>query len=169
MMYTALIGIHIFACVFLIAVVLLQTGKGADMGAVFGGGSSETVFGSSGAGNFLTKLTTGIAILFMLTSLVMTYGLARQTSQSLFDDVPAPAAPQTDGAEEATDAAPAVDVEEGQAEDTQSAAPPLTETTPSEETSAAPAETEASLESPSSAAADSEEPQAEAPAETPSS
>ena len=87
MLYNVLIGIHVFACLFLIAVVLLQTGKGADMGAVFGGGSSETVFGSSGAGNFLTKLTTGIAILFMITSLVMTYGLARQTSQSLFDEV----------------------------------------------------------------------------------
>ena len=169
MMYTALIGIHIFACIFLIAVVLLQTGKGADMGAVFGGGSSETVFGSSGAGNFLTKLTTGIAILFMVTSLVMTYGLARQTSQSLFDDVPAPAAPQTEDAEGATDAAPAIDAEESQAEDIQSAAPPLTGTTPSEETSAAPAETEASLESSSPAVSDSEEPQAEAPVETPSS
>ncbi len=123
MMYTALIGLHVFACIFLITVVLLQTGKGADMGAVFGGGSSETVFGSSGAGNFLTKLTTGIAILFMLTSLVMTYGLARQTSQSLFDDVPAPAVPQ-----EATDEIPPADTEEGQVSDAQSAAPPLTGT-----------------------------------------
>ena len=86
------------------------------MGAVFGGGSSETVFGSSGAGNFLTKLTTGIAILFMLTSLVMTYGLARQTSQSLFDDVPAPAVPQ-----EATDGIPSADTAEGQVSDAQSA------------------------------------------------
>ena len=43
MLYNVLIGIHVFACLFLIAVVLLQTGKGADMGAVFGGGSSETV------------------------------------------------------------------------------------------------------------------------------
>ena len=87
MLYNVLIGIHVFACLFLIGVVLLQTGKGADMGAVFGGGSSDTVFGSSGAGNFLTKLTTGVAVLFMITSLVMTYGLARQTSQSLFDEV----------------------------------------------------------------------------------
>ena len=99
MLYNVLIGIHVFACLFLIAVVLLQTGKGADMGAVFGGGSSETVFGSSGAGNFLTKLTTGIAILFMITSLVMTYGLARQTSQSLFDEVDSssPASSNEDG------------------------------------------------------------------------
>ena len=50
--------IHVLSCLFLIVVVLLQTGKGADMGAVFGGGS-QTLFGSGGAGNFLTRLTTG--------------------------------------------------------------------------------------------------------------
>jgi preprotein translocase subunit SecG len=47
-------AIHVSLCLFLIAVVLLQTGKGADMGAVFGGGS-QTLFGSGGAGNFLTR------------------------------------------------------------------------------------------------------------------
>ncbi len=155
MMYTALIGLHVFACIFLIAVVLLQTGKGADMGAVFGGGSSETVFGSSGAGNFLTKLTTGIAILFMLTSLVMTYGLARQTSQSLFDDVPAPTVPQ-----EPAEGIPSAGTAEGQASDAQSVAPPLTETE---------AGTEATSESAAPAASASEEPQGDAPAATPSS
>ncbi len=156
MMYTALIGLHVFACIFLIAVVLLQTGKGADMGAVFGGGSSETVFGSSGAGNFLTKLTTGIAILFMLTSLVMTYGLARQTSQSLFDAVPAPTIPQ-----ETTDGLPAADTAEGQASDTQSVAPPLTETEAGTDTAL---ETEATSESTAPVVSESEEPQAEGPA-----
>ena len=160
MMYTALIGLHVFACIFLIAVVLLQTGKGADMGAVFGGGSSETVFGSSGAGNFLTKLTTGIAILFMLTSLVMTYGLARQTSQSLFDDVPAPTIPQ-----EATDGMPPADTEEGQVSDAQSVAPPLTETEAGADTERG---AEATSESAAPAVSESEEPQAEAPAATPS-
>ncbi len=162
MMYTALIGLHVFACIFLITVVLLQTGKGADMGAVFGGGSSETVFGSSGAGNFLTRLTTGIAILFMLTSLVMTYGLARQTSQSLFDDVPAPAVPQ-----EATDEIPPANIEEGQGQvsDAQSAAPPLTETEAGADTAL---EAEATSESAAPVASESEEPQAEAPAATPS-
>ncbi len=160
MMYTALIGLHVFACIFLIAVVLLQTGKGADMGAVFGGGSSETVFGSSGAGNFLTKLTTGIAILFMLTSLVMTYGLARQTSQSLFDDVPAPTIPQ-----EATDGMPPADTVEGQVSDAQSVAPPLTETEAGADTERG---AEATSESAAPAVSESEEPQAEAPAATPS-
>ena len=160
MMYTALIGLHVFACIFLIAVVLLQTGKGADMGAVFGGGSSETVFGSSGAGNFLTKLTTGIAILFMLTSLVMTYGLARQTSQSLFDDVPAPTIPQ-----EATNGMPPADTVEGQVSDAQSVAPPLTETEAGADTERG---AEATSESAAPVVSESEELQAEAPAVTPS-
>lgn len=64
--------VHVIACVILVLVVLLQAGKGADMGAVFGGASS-TIFGSSGAGNFLTRLTTGAAVVFMATSLGLTY------------------------------------------------------------------------------------------------
>ena len=71
-MYTILTILHILACVFLVMVVLLQTGKGADMGAVFGG-SSSTVFGSTGAGNFLTRLTTITTVIFMLTSISLTY------------------------------------------------------------------------------------------------
>ncbi len=65
--------VHVLTCGFLIAVVLLQHGKGADIGAAFGGGASNTVFGSRGAGNFLTKLTTGSVIVFMTTSLVLSY------------------------------------------------------------------------------------------------
>ena len=83
--------VHVVACLFLIIVVLLQTGKGADMGAVFGGGS-QTLFGSSGAGNFLTKLTTGTAIAFMLTSLILTWGANRSPSSNLLDRLPTPAA-----------------------------------------------------------------------------
>jgi preprotein translocase subunit SecG len=64
--------VHVIACIILVLVVLLQAGKGADMGAVFGGASS-TIFGSSGAGNFLTRLTTAAAIVFMTTSLALTY------------------------------------------------------------------------------------------------
>jgi len=79
--------VHVLACFFLILVVLLQTGKGADMGAVFGG-SSSTIFGSSGAGNFLTKLTTATAIIFMLTSVLLTYGSAQRQSATIFDDLP---------------------------------------------------------------------------------
>jgi len=98
MWYTIVTVVHVFACLFLAVVVLLQTGKGSDAGAVFGG-SSQTIFGSSGAGNFLTKLTTATAIIFMLTSLTLTYGAAKQTSKSLFDNAPssapAPAAPES--------------------------------------------------------------------------
>jgi preprotein translocase subunit SecG len=89
-MHAAITIVHILSCIFLILVVLLQTGKGADMGAVFGG-SSSTVFGSSGAGNFLTKLTTATAILFMVTSLGLTYFSARQNTSTVFDSAPAAA------------------------------------------------------------------------------
>jgi len=77
--------IHLIACVFLILVVLLQTGKGAEMGAVFGGGGSSTLFGASGAGNFLTKLTTGTAIVFFLTSLTLAYSSIARTRRTVFD------------------------------------------------------------------------------------
>ncbi len=77
--------VHIIVSIGLIIIVLLQTGKGAEMGAVFGGGSSSTIFGSSGAGNFLTRLTTGFAIIFMLTSLTLGYFSGKKTSSSVFD------------------------------------------------------------------------------------
>jgi preprotein translocase subunit SecG len=88
---TAVTILHILSCVFLVVVVLLQTGKGTDVNAVFGG-SSQTIFGSSGAGNFLTKLTTATAAVFMATSLFLTYGIAKQTSKSIFDEAPTPPA-----------------------------------------------------------------------------
>ena len=83
-MITLITIIHIFVSIGLILVVLLQTGKGADMGAVFGG-SSSTIFGSSGAGNFLTRLTTGMAIVFMITSLTLGYFSGKKPSSSVFD------------------------------------------------------------------------------------
>lgn len=91
--------IHVLACLILIVVVLLQAGKGANMGAAFGG-SSQTVFGSSGAGTFLGKMTATIAIIFMLTSLMLTYSAARKGS-SLMEGVKAPVSRQ------ATENAPA--------------------------------------------------------------
>ena len=91
-MATVITIVHVLACVFLVLVVLLQTGKGADMGAVFGG-SSSTIFGSSGAGNFLTRLTTVMAAVFMLTSLTLTYVGSRRVTATVFDSAPLPAAP----------------------------------------------------------------------------
>jgi len=69
-MTTLLLIIHIIVCLMLIAIVLLQSGKGAELGAAFGG-SSQTLFGSRGAATFLSKLTTIAAIVFMITSLTL--------------------------------------------------------------------------------------------------
>ena len=86
-----LIIIHIMVCIALIMIVLLQTGKGADMGAAFGGGSSQTLFGSTGASTFLSKATTGAAIIFMVTSLGLAYLSSHRTAgESVVSDSPAP-------------------------------------------------------------------------------
>ncbi len=69
-MYTLIIVIHVIVCLILIGVVLLQAGKGAEMGAAFGG-SSQTIFGSRGAATFLSKLTVAAAVIFMVTSLTL--------------------------------------------------------------------------------------------------
>ena len=82
--------LHIIVCIALIMIVLLQTGKGADMGAAFGGGSSQTLFGSTGASTFLSKATTVAAIVFMLTSLTLAYMSGRQPTSTIMENVPAP-------------------------------------------------------------------------------
>jgi preprotein translocase subunit SecG len=88
--------VHVLVCIGLILVVLLQTGKGAEVGAVFGG-SSATIFGSSGAGNFLSRLTTGMAIVFLITSLTLGYFAGRKPSETIFDNRPSPTAPSGTG------------------------------------------------------------------------
>ena len=75
-------------------IVLLQTGKGADMGAAFGGGSSQTLFGSTGASTFLSKATTAAAIVFMLTSLTLAYISGGKTIKSVVSDAPVPVTQQ---------------------------------------------------------------------------
>jgi preprotein translocase subunit SecG len=85
--------VHVIVCIVLILVVLLQAGKGANMGAVFGG-SSQTIFGSSGPGTFLGKMTTGVAIIFMLTSFSLSYTVSRKGT-SLMEGAAKPAAQQT--------------------------------------------------------------------------
>ncbi|MDD3847080.1 MAG: preprotein translocase subunit SecG [Syntrophorhabdaceae bacterium] len=72
--------IHVLIAIALILIVLLQTGRGSDMGAAFGGGSSQTLFGSSGSSGFMTKLTTIAAVVFMLTSLVLAYSYSHKGS-----------------------------------------------------------------------------------------
>ncbi len=83
-MITAVIAIHIIVCITMVIVVLLQQGKGADVGAVFGG-SSSTVFGTTGAGNLLTKVTWGCAVLFFSTSIFLAYMSTRRVTGSIFE------------------------------------------------------------------------------------
>ncbi len=82
--------VHVFVCVALIMIVLFQSGKGADMGAAFGGGSSQTLFGSTGASTFLSKATTVAAIIFMVTSLWLAYNSSHKRDSSIMKDTKAP-------------------------------------------------------------------------------
>jgi preprotein translocase subunit SecG len=92
-MSTVIVLIHVVVAIALILIVLLQTGRGSDIGASFGGGASQTLFGSTGASSFLSKITTAAAIVFMLTSLSLAYLSGRPPSSSIMSDVaPAPAA-----------------------------------------------------------------------------
>jgi preprotein translocase subunit SecG len=129
MISTILIAVHIIVCVALIMIVLLQTGKGADMGAAFGGGSSQTLFGSTGASTFLSKATTGAAIIFMFTSLALAYISSHRTADSIIQSTPAPVeqpAPGTPGESappESSAEAPSVPAAQGQAAPAESSAP----------------------------------------------
>jgi preprotein translocase subunit SecG len=91
-MVTAIIVLHVLVCIALVVVVLLQQGKGADIGAVFGG-SSQTVFGASGAGNMLTKATYALAAVFFSTSLFLAYNSTRRATGSIFNGRALPSAP----------------------------------------------------------------------------
>lgn len=84
-MLTAAIALHVTVCIALVVVVLLQRGKGAEVGAVFGG-SSQTVFGASGAGGALFRLTWTFAAIFFATSLYLAYSSTRRVTGSIFQD-----------------------------------------------------------------------------------
>jgi len=81
-MENVILVIHYLVCIFLIIVILLQAGKGADIGAAFGG-SSQTVFGSRGAATFLSKLTTVVAIVFLFTSISLASISRNKTKSSI--------------------------------------------------------------------------------------
>lgn len=96
-MQLILILLHVITCIALILIVLLQKGKGADMGAAFGG-SSQTVFGSAGATSFMHKITAIAAILFMITTMSLAYLFGRGATSSIMKGVTqtqVPAAEQT--------------------------------------------------------------------------
>jgi|SRR5690606_33407292 len=92
-MITFLIVLHVIICVLLCVAVLLQFGKGAEMGAIMGGGASQAVFSSSAKGNFMTKTTSVLAIAFMVNSIVLTTMKSREAKRSLFDNEAPVAAP----------------------------------------------------------------------------
>ena len=85
-MYTLAVVVHVLVCFLMIASILLQSGKGAEIGAAFGG-SSQTVFGSRGPGTFLSKVTIAAAIIFMLTSLGLAVLSKERTFSSTVIDV----------------------------------------------------------------------------------
>jgi len=96
MVYTLLTIVHVLVCLFLIVVVLLQSGKAADLAGAFGGMGSQTAFGPRGSATLLSKATTGSAILFMITSLSLSIMATRQTGvgSTILDKHPGPAAPK---------------------------------------------------------------------------
>ena len=71
MVYFLITTVHVLVCIILILVVLLQSGKGADLAGAFGGGATQTAFGSRGPASFLSKLTTAAAVVFMITSITL--------------------------------------------------------------------------------------------------
>lgn len=90
--------LHVTVCIALILIVLLQKGKGASIGAAFGG-SSQTVFGSTGATSFLHKVTVGAAVIFMITSLMLAFLFGRGATTSVMEGVEQPVAPVTQQSE----------------------------------------------------------------------
>jgi preprotein translocase subunit SecG len=93
-MLTALITlVHVVVCAVLIVVVLLQHGKSADIAATFGGMGSQTAFGPRGTATVFSRLTTWCAIIFMLTSMVLTYITSNRGSSSVMDKMESPAQP----------------------------------------------------------------------------
>jgi preprotein translocase subunit SecG len=94
-MTVLLIILHVVVSIALIAIVLLQSGKGAEMGASFGASGSQSVFGAGGGSTFMSKLTTGAAVIFMLTSLTLAYRSGHSGLSSIMAGKTAPkAAPQ---------------------------------------------------------------------------
>lgn len=87
-MYQLILMIHVLIAIVLIALVLIQHGKGADIGAAFGSGASNTLFGSQGTGSFLFKLTGGLALAFFVTSLSLSYLVNSQYQKAVQQAIP---------------------------------------------------------------------------------
>ena len=107
MLYNILLIVQILVALGIIGLVLIQHGKGADAGAAFGGGASGTVFGSKGSGNFLTKLTTGLAALFFANSLMLAWLVAHPDGASGGSIIPTQVVAPADSSASADKSAPA--------------------------------------------------------------
>lgn len=94
MVYTLIVIVHVLVCFLMIGAILLQSGKGAEIGAAFGG-SSQTVFGSRGPANFLSKFTVAVAAVFMVTSFSLAILAKQQNFTSTVIDMQQKAAPAT--------------------------------------------------------------------------
>ncbi len=92
-MHTVLLIVHMVIAVALISLVLIQRGKGADMGAAFGSGSSGTLFGARGSASFLTRTTAVLATLFFITSLSLAFMFNQKSEVKSVTDIVTPAAP----------------------------------------------------------------------------
>ena len=90
-LYYIVLILHLIACFFLIGVVLLQQGKGQDLASAFGGGGTQAAFGPRGSVTLLSRITTGLAVVFMITSISLT--ILKQKESSLLDTIPAAASP----------------------------------------------------------------------------
>lgn len=111
---TIVLVVHVLVSVGLIGLVLLQQGKGADAGASFGGGASQTVFGSQGTGNFLTKTTSLLALVFFVTSFSLAV-FAKQQSKVVVDQgiaVPSVSETASDNVSETELEAPQLETQE---------------------------------------------------------
>lgn len=86
-MYGILIVVYLLIAIAIVGLVLIQKGKGADMGASFGAGASATLFGSAGTGNFLTRTTTILGVLFFVISLVLANIGSKQISNDTFSNI----------------------------------------------------------------------------------
>lgn len=99
-MLDGLIIFHVVVCILLTVVVLLQFGKGAEAGAMMGSGSSQAIFTSSSKGNFFTKMTTFLAIAFMINSIILSTMKSKQSTESILDgEAPVAQALNSDSAE----------------------------------------------------------------------
>ncbi len=94
MVYTLIVIVHVLVCFLMIGAILLQSGKGAEIGAAFGG-SSQTVFGSRGPANFLSKFTVAVAAVFMVTSFTLAILAKQQNFASTVIDMQQKSAPAT--------------------------------------------------------------------------